>query len=136
MKKFTLSEVARHNKDGDNYIVIDEKVYDVSSFSNFHPGGVFPLRSVAGKDATEDFYALHRASVLSNPRFKSLQIGTVEKKKGEKQSGDTPYGEASGFWRVHSPYYKPHHHRYVLYFHRLSIHPHIHAPTNLDFDKR
>ena len=64
-----------------------------------------PLRSVAGKDATEDFYALHRTSVLTNPRFKSLQIGTITDKKVKKEEkGDTPYGEAFGFWRVHSPY--------------------------------
>ena len=91
------------------------------------------MRSVAGKDATEDFYALHRTSVLKNPRFKSLQIGTITDKKVKKEeAGDTPYGEAFGFWRVHSPYvveyinpinrtsnvalehryYKPHHHRF------------------------
>ena len=37
MKHFTLSEVARHNKENDNYIVIDDKVYDVTRFSKFHP---------------------------------------------------------------------------------------------------
>ncbi len=37
MKQFTLADIARHNKDNDNYIVIDDKVYDVTSFSRFHP---------------------------------------------------------------------------------------------------
>ena len=37
MKTFTLAEIARHNKDNDNYIVIDDKVYDVTTFSRFHP---------------------------------------------------------------------------------------------------
>ena len=37
MKQFTLADIARHNKDNDNYIVIDDKVYDVTTFSRFHP---------------------------------------------------------------------------------------------------
>ena len=34
--------------------------YDVTKFAGVHPGGTQILLEYAGKDATEDFYALHR----------------------------------------------------------------------------
>lgn len=37
---YTLEEVARHNTQGDAWVVIDGDVYDVSKFSRLHPGQV------------------------------------------------------------------------------------------------
>ena len=38
-KEYTRDEVAKHNKPGDLWIVIDSEVYNVSKFSELHPGG-------------------------------------------------------------------------------------------------
>jgi len=74
-----MSEVEKHNSEGDAWIVIDGKVLDVSMFMNFHPGSKHLLVKVAGTDCTEEFYSLHRQSVLENFQEK-LQIGTVKGK--------------------------------------------------------
>ncbi|CAE7731131.1 apdG [Symbiodinium sp. CCMP2456] len=127
MASFTAEEVAKHCSEGDLWMVIDGDVYDLSKFASLHPGGIPPLLdpAVAGKDATELFFGLHRASVLKEPKYARLKIGTlsgaaeaaakVAKKK--KPAGHSsapahiPYGEAMGTWRKFSPYYNESHER-------------------------
>ncbi|CDO74186.1 hypothetical protein BN946_scf185043.g238 [Trametes cinnabarina] len=115
---FTVEEVAQHNKPGDLWIIIDAKVYDVSKFVNLHPGGagVLLAKNVAGKDATEAFFGLHRHEVLLKPQYARLQIGTVHgqeeiiKPLAPGQPSPVPYAEPAwlnpGF---HSPYYNDKH---------------------------
>jgi len=120
MKKFTREEVAKHNTPGDLWIVVDAKVYDISRFMDLHPGGasVFRTEDIAGQDATEAFYGLHRHEILKRPQYARLQIGTVD---GEEsiiygrevgKASDVPYAEptwlAEGFY---SPYFKESHKR-------------------------
>lgn len=38
-KTFTRQEVAKHNKPGDCWVVVDTAVYDLSKFADLHPGG-------------------------------------------------------------------------------------------------
>lgn len=38
MKGITIQEVAKHNKPNDCWIIIQGKVYDVTSFLKEHPG--------------------------------------------------------------------------------------------------
>eukprot|EP00656_Telonema_subtile_P006090 TRINITY_DN12797_c0_g1_i2.p1 TRINITY_DN12797_c0_g1~~TRINITY_DN12797_c0_g1_i2.p1 ORF type:complete len:546 (+),score=132.18 TRINITY_DN12797_c0_g1_i2:186-1823(+) len=45
-------------------IAIDGYVYDITKFTNMHPGGAAVLKMVAGQDATDQFYALHNKSVI------------------------------------------------------------------------
>lgn len=116
-KTFTRDEVAKHNTEDSVWFIIDSKVYDVSEFLDAHPGGEAVLRQVAGKDATSDFYNLHRHEVLTK-YDDDLLIGTVA---GEKptvvtpQPGDlstVPYAEP--LWLTpafKSPYYKESHRR-------------------------
>ena len=49
---YSLSEVSKHNKDGDRWIMIQGKVFDVSKFTQ-HPGGEDKLEDVGGMDATK-----------------------------------------------------------------------------------
>lgn len=39
LKEYTRDEVAKHNKKGDIWIVIDSQIYNVSKFVELHPGG-------------------------------------------------------------------------------------------------
>lgn len=52
---YTKAEVAKHNKTDDAWIIIENKVYDVTSYVEEHPGGDAILRHVGG-DATEGFH--------------------------------------------------------------------------------
>ena len=49
-------------------MAIDGHVLDVSKFAKLHPGGVQALIDTAGKDATSEFYALHRQEVWCSTR--------------------------------------------------------------------
>ncbi|KAF7312330.1 Cytochrome b5 heme-binding domain-containing protein [Mycena indigotica] len=118
VKPFTREEVAQHATAGDLLIIIDSKVYDLSKFSSLHPGGLSVLldSEIAGQDATERFYELHRAEVLE--KYARLQVGVIQ---GEPEIANrvpgalsqVPYAEptwlASGY---HTPYYKEHHRRF------------------------
>ena len=128
MKKLTREEVAKHNTPGDLWIIVDAKVYDISRFMDLHPGGasVFRAEDVAGQDATEAFYGLHRHEILKRPQYARLQIGTID---GEKsviygrevgRNSDVPYAEPTwlteGFY---SPYFKESHKRLQQVFRKF-----------------
>jgi cytochrome b involved in lipid metabolism len=65
------------------WIIVDHQVYDVSidDFQYAHPGGSVVLRQVAGQDATQAFFNLHRYEVLQ--QYSNLCIGTIEGEKPE-----------------------------------------------------
>lgn len=52
LKTFTRAEVAKHNSEGDCWIIIDSAVYNVSTFADLHPGGSQLLIELGGKDVT------------------------------------------------------------------------------------
>jgi cytochrome b involved in lipid metabolism len=49
------STVALHNKQSDCFLIINDKVYDVTSYIPIHPGGVSMITSRCGTDATLAF---------------------------------------------------------------------------------
>ena len=48
-------QVNRHATLDDNWMVVDDIVYDVSKFSRQHPGGLKVMERFAGTDATAAF---------------------------------------------------------------------------------
>ncbi|CAK7274507.1 hypothetical protein SEPCBS57363_006200 [Sporothrix epigloea] len=123
-KQFTRAEVAKSaqkltadDTESPVLLIIDSVVYDVADFLDAHPGGEFVLRQVAGKDATSDFYNLHRQEALEK-YIDDLAVGTIE---GEKPSivrpkpGDlslVPYAEPLWLSPVFkSPYFTNSHRR-------------------------
>ena len=64
MDTYTINEVKSHNTSDSCWIIIREKVYDVTTFLSDHPGGKSILLSVGGKDCTESFEMFHRLKVL------------------------------------------------------------------------
>ncbi|KAK9481377.1 acyl-CoA dehydrogenase/oxidase [Lipomyces japonicus] len=73
---FTTEDVAKHNSEESLWVVIDNGVYDLSSFQNEHPGGKKILKRVAGKDASKQFWKYHNAGILKKYQSK-LQIGSI-----------------------------------------------------------
>ena len=55
LKQFTIKEVSAHNKESDLWLIIDRKVYDVTSFTDEHPGGIDTLLDSAGMDGIAEF---------------------------------------------------------------------------------
>jgi len=56
---FTTAEVSTHNTAADCYLIISNKVYNVSSYLNKHPGGVQNITNVCGKEASSVFTQIH-----------------------------------------------------------------------------
>ncbi|GAA6236232.1 cytochrome b5 [Lates japonicus] len=55
VRYFRLSEIEEQNSFRSTWIIIHNKVYDVTKFLEEHPGGEEVLREQAGGDATESF---------------------------------------------------------------------------------
>uniref|UniRef100_A0A0N5BVB7 Cytochrome b5 heme-binding domain-containing protein n=1 Tax=Strongyloides papillosus TaxID=174720 RepID=A0A0N5BVB7_STREA len=55
LKEFSSAEVALHNSKESCWIILNDKVYDVTKFLDEHPGGGEVILDQAGKDATEAF---------------------------------------------------------------------------------
>ncbi|RKO84043.1 cytochrome b5-like heme/steroid binding domain-containing protein [Blyttiomyces helicus] len=57
--RLTLEDLAAHNTREDVWMAIQGRVYNVTHYSPFHPGGVGQVMRGAGKDATEMFLKIH-----------------------------------------------------------------------------
>lgn len=57
--QLTAEEVGRHRKPGDAWTIFQGKVYDMTSYIDFHPGGKGEIMKGAGKDMTELFFKAH-----------------------------------------------------------------------------
>jgi len=75
-KVFTLDEISKHTNDEDFWIIIYEKVLDVSDFRLEHPGGEEALLEYAGKDGTLGFEAVGHSNTAIE-LLPDYQIGIV-----------------------------------------------------------
>ena len=57
-KIITREEAGRHASKTDCWIVIDNNVYDVSTFLDDHPGGPETIIALAGQDATAQYVSV------------------------------------------------------------------------------
>lgn len=116
---FTREEVSKHTSPDSLWCIIDSRVYNLTDFLDAHPGGNVLLQQIAGRDATTDFYNLHRQEVLYRYAPKLL-IGTIA---GETpvvavdppapgSLSTVPYAEPLWLSPAYkSPYYNDSHHR-------------------------
>ncbi|XP_006823095.1 cytochrome b5 reductase 4-like [Saccoglossus kowalevskii] len=56
----TKEELSKHNKEDDVWMCIKGKVFNVTSYLEYHPGGVQELMRGAGNDATQLFNEVHK----------------------------------------------------------------------------
>ncbi|GAA5999460.1 hypothetical protein JCM5350_001110, partial [Sporobolomyces pararoseus] len=140
MKVYTKEQVEQHKAidQGGIWLIVDNKVYDLSSFVDEHPGGKKVLLNSAGTDASSKFWQFHNEAILERVGSKYL-IGTIggegdgtsstvkkkaeeekvqtEEKEEEEEVDDTyfgdliPFGDPAWYQDWSSPYYKPSHYK-------------------------
>ena len=61
MQFYNMNEIKKHNTEDDCWIIIKNKVYDVTPYlqKQIHPGGDEVLLKYGGKDATPNFTDIH-----------------------------------------------------------------------------
>lgn len=74
---FDEAEVAKHSSADDCWIVVNDGVYDVTSYLMEHPGGAESILLNGGMDATEDFIAIH--SDKATKQLEDFRIGSLRK---------------------------------------------------------
>ena len=60
MQQYTWREIKQHNQPYDGWVVLRRKVYNLSPYLAYHPGGESILRKVLGKDITALYDKYHR----------------------------------------------------------------------------
>ncbi|OCH87284.1 hypothetical protein OBBRIDRAFT_827798 [Obba rivulosa] len=106
-KEFSLEEISKHNKTEDAWLILDGKVYDVTSVLSWHPGGAQAILAYAGKatvDSTNQYKGIHdnctyfsvyiswftinRSSEDANSKQDECLIGTLSKEGIEAMEND------------------------------------------------
>ncbi|PVU85450.1 hypothetical protein BB560_007011 [Smittium megazygosporum] len=59
IRPYSLEEVSKHNKRSDCWMIINNRIYNVTPYLPFHPGGKGELMRAAGKDGTQLFMEYH-----------------------------------------------------------------------------
>jgi len=107
LKKFSLKEVENHTDKKSCWIVIHDKVYDVTKFLEEHPGGEEVLLEQAAKDATENFEDVGH-STDARTMMKDYLIGELNdedkfntpEKNSKKWGSDSDDSENSSSWKT------------------------------------
>ncbi|KAM3558255.1 hypothetical protein ARSEF4850_004684 [Beauveria asiatica] len=77
-KKIPASEVRKHSSSDSCWIVVDGHVYDMTSFAPTHPGGAQIIYRYAGKDATDQYNAVHAPSLISKTLDSDHHVGRLD----------------------------------------------------------
>ena len=77
-KAFTLGEVKKHNKKNDAWTIIENKVYDITTWIPTHPGGDVILKAV-GKNGTRLFKSVNHPSFVKENVLPKYYIGNLSK---------------------------------------------------------
>lgn len=102
----SLETVAEHNAEQDCWTVIDENVYDISQYVNFHPGGkqlilkacgvdsstLFHTKDGRGKDHLQSTYALLDTFKLGALGQETTTQQNVQNTNNQNDIGSTPNG--------------------------------------------
>ena len=76
LRKITMDEVKKHNKKTDAWLVIEKKVYNVTSWISKHPGGMIIMKGV-GKDATSLFKGVGHPDYVKKKILPKYLIGEI-----------------------------------------------------------
>lgn len=80
-ESLTTTKIAKHNSKEDCYLIIDDKVYDVSTYIGKHPGGSKSITSRCGEEVTGIFASIHSNfawDLLNDYYIGTLNSGTSD----------------------------------------------------------
>ncbi|XP_051538652.1 cytochrome b5-like [Myxocyprinus asiaticus] len=102
VKYYRLSEVEERNSFKSTWIIIHNKVFDVTKFLEEHPGGEEVLREQAGGDATDSFEDVGH-STDAREMSNSMLIGELHPDDRDKlakppESPGTTVQETASWW--------------------------------------
>ncbi|KAI9841413.1 MAG: hypothetical protein M1838_003585 [Thelocarpon superellum] len=80
----TYADVANHTKKEDLYVVIHDRVYNVTEFVDEHPGGEEVMLDVAGQDATEAFEDVGHSDE-ARTTLEQLYVAPLKRVRKEQQ---------------------------------------------------
>ena len=76
-RNISLVEVKKHNKKNDAWTIINNKIYNISSWIPKHPGGDIIMQAV-GKDATQLFLNNNHPSYVEKTILPKYYIGNLK----------------------------------------------------------
>jgi len=80
-KTYTLEQISEHNSKESCWMALFDKVYDVTSYLDDHPGGDLFIMQGCGKDATELFEmksGMGKHTEAAFQMMEKLYIGDLE----------------------------------------------------------
>jgi cytochrome b involved in lipid metabolism len=99
LRKITLEELATHNSQYDCWTAYKGKVYDVTQYLHYHPGGVQKLMLGAGKDCTAMYDKFHpwvnAETMLGKCIIGTLVVDPVVEGVNSSSSGSSSSGGSS-----------------------------------------
>ena len=75
VRKISMNELSQHNSPDNCWVAINGEVYDLTEFAEEHPPGADSIHSLAGRDGTEAFNAVHNQGLLSD--FADDKVGIL-----------------------------------------------------------
>ncbi|KAJ2516943.1 hypothetical protein GGI11_003305 [Coemansia sp. RSA 2049] len=75
-QRLTTDEISKHNTVDDCWLIVFDRVYNVTRYLDFHPGGRGQIMRAAGKDGTQLFMETH-AWVNAERMLRECFVGIV-----------------------------------------------------------
>ncbi len=75
---YNMAEISTHNSAEDCWVIVEGKVYDMTSFIDRHPGGSHSILVMCGFDATAPFLSMPDAVIpAARIAMREFLIGSV-----------------------------------------------------------
>lgn len=74
---YTSAEVAMHNSDASCWSIVNESVYDLTSYISKHPGGEREILRICGKDGSSSFEGQHGGESRPERTLANYWIGDL-----------------------------------------------------------
>ena len=75
---YTLDQVKANNTAANCWTIVDDNVYNLTTWINAHPGGSNAILSLCGVDGTSAFKSQHAGRAMPAGQLESLKIGPLK----------------------------------------------------------